>query len=217
MDENYDKALKSMRTELFRWTRKRLSIQGKVNVIKTYALSKFTHIAAILPNPGKEIAIKIESSITRFIARNRSIVPKDLIFLLRLEGGLGVPRITTFWGTIKLAWLKRIYTSDAFWTKILNEGLPSGKINELMCYSPQTYEQTLRSGCNKFWIEVSIMMASIMRAYYNQNFDNILQQNINLNSHLTLDQNIYFKNHPYLTLGALVDNDINFLSMESLT
>ena len=38
MDENYDKALKSMRNELFRWTRKRLSIQGKVNVTKTYAL-----------------------------------------------------------------------------------------------------------------------------------------------------------------------------------
>ena len=35
MDENYEKALKRMRTELFRWTKKRLSIQGKVNVIKT--------------------------------------------------------------------------------------------------------------------------------------------------------------------------------------
>ena len=172
MDTNYNKALKSARAELFHWTRKKLSISGKVNVIKTYALSKFTHIAAILPNPGKEIAKEIESTITRFIARNRSIVPKDLIFLPRSQGGLGVPRIATFWSTIKLAWLKRIYTSDAFWTTILNESLPTGKINELMCYSPQTYNQTLRAGCNKFWIEVSIMMASIMRAYYNQHFEN---------------------------------------------
>ena len=57
------------------------------------------------------------------------------------------------------------------------------------------------------------MMASIMRAYYNQNFKNQLLQNINLNSHLTLDQNIYFENHPYLTLEALLDNNINFLPM----
>ena len=85
-----------------------------------------------------------------------------------------------------------------------------------MCYSPKTYNQTLSAECNFFWIEVSIMMSSIMRAYYNQNFENKLQQNINLNSHLTLDQNIYFENHPYLTLEALVDNDINFLPMESL-
>ena len=168
MDENYSKALKNARAELFRWTRKKLSITGKVNVIKTYALSKFTHIAAILPNPGKEIAKEIESTITRFIARNRSTVPRDLIFLPRSQGGLGVPKIETFWSTIKLAWLKCIYTSDAFWTKILNEGLPSGNINELMCYSPQTYHQTLLEGCNILWYEVSSMVASIMCDYRNQ-------------------------------------------------
>ena len=61
------------------------------------------------------------------------------------------------------------------------------------------------------------MMASIMRAYYNQNFENKLQQNINLNSHLTLDQNVYFKNHPYLTLEALVDQDMSILSNKCLT
>ena len=85
-----------------------------------------------------------------------------------------------------------------------------------MCYSPKMYEQTLRLGCNKFWIEVSYMMASIMRAYYNQNFNNKLLQNINLNSHLTLDQNIYFDNNPYLTLEALLNDNGNFLPMESL-
>ena len=60
------------------------------------------------------------------------------------------------------------------------------------------------------------MMASIMRAYYNQNFENKLQQNINLNSHLTLDQIVYFENHPYLTLEALVDQDMNILSNECI-
>ena len=85
-----------------------------------------------------------------------------------------------------------------------------------MCYSPKKYHQTLCAGCNEFWYKVSIMMASIMRAYYNQNFENKLQQNINLNSHLTLDQNVYFENHPYLTLEALVDQDANILSMECL-
>ena len=151
MDMNYKKALNSARAELFCWARKKLSLTGKVNVIKTYALSKFTHVAAILPNPGKEIIKEIESTITILKAINRSIVPRDLIFLPRSQGGLGVPKIETFWSTIKLAWLKRIYTSDAFWTTILNEGLPSGNINELMCYSPQTYHQTLCVGCNQFW------------------------------------------------------------------
>ena len=169
---NYKKALNSARAEIFRWARKKLSLTGKVNVIKTYALSKFTHVAAILPNPGKEIIKEIECTITRFIARNRSIVPRDLIFLPRSQGGLGVPKVETFWSRIKIAWLKRIYTSDAFWTINLHKNLPSGKINELMCYSPQLYHQTLRAGCNEFWYKVSIMMVSIMRAYYNQNFEN---------------------------------------------
>ena len=114
MDMNYQKALNSARAELFRWARKKLSLTGKVNVIKAYALSKFTHVAAILPNPGKELIKDIESTITRFIARNRSIVPKDLIFLPRSQGGLGVPKIESFWSTITISWLKCIYTSDAF-------------------------------------------------------------------------------------------------------
>ena len=50
MDNNYDKSLKNMKDKLNSWQSRHLIVFGKITVIKSMCLPKFTHIATVIPN-----------------------------------------------------------------------------------------------------------------------------------------------------------------------
>ena len=45
--ENFTKAITAMRKELYAWSTMKLSIKGKIMVIKTYGISKLNHLVVI--------------------------------------------------------------------------------------------------------------------------------------------------------------------------
>ena len=51
LDQNWLDALSDARKESFAWAKVDTTIFGRVNIARTSLLSKFTHIAAILPPP----------------------------------------------------------------------------------------------------------------------------------------------------------------------
>ena len=113
-----------MRKEIFIWIRARLSNEEKAQVVKVHGLSKFNHIAAILPDPPTKVAEQIESIISRFIQAGSYKTTKENIFLPKHLGGLGVPRVKEHWACLRLSWMKRTFTSNSFWLKLLTENLP---------------------------------------------------------------------------------------------
>merc|ERR1712121_255536 len=59
LDINWEDAIDKARKETFRWKGVRTSVFGRVNIVKTCILSKFNHIAAIIPQPKKELMKQI--------------------------------------------------------------------------------------------------------------------------------------------------------------
>ena len=114
MHENYIKQVDKMRKEIFIWIRARLS-----NEEKAHGLSKFNHIAAIIPDPPNKVSEQIESIICRFIQAGSYETTKEHIFLPKHLGGLGVPRVKEHWAGLRLSWMKRTFTSNSFWLKLL--------------------------------------------------------------------------------------------------
>ena len=53
LDINWEKAIKSIKTEIGIWSSTKLSTTAKVNITKTCLLSKITHIATIPPSPNQ--------------------------------------------------------------------------------------------------------------------------------------------------------------------
>ena len=47
--KNFTKAISAMRKELYAWSTKKLSVKGKITVVKTYGISKLNYLAVILP------------------------------------------------------------------------------------------------------------------------------------------------------------------------
>ena len=81
MHENYTKQVDKMRKEIFIWIRARLSNEEKAQVVKIHGLSKFNHIAAIIPDPPNKVSEQIESIICRFIQAGSYKTTKEHVFL----------------------------------------------------------------------------------------------------------------------------------------
>ena len=96
MENNFKAQLDKMRKEMFAWYRVRLSNEEKALVVKTHGLSKFTHIAMIMEDPPKKTIKEIENMICRFIQAGNYRTTRELIFLPKDLGGLGIPRVREF-------------------------------------------------------------------------------------------------------------------------
>ena len=68
----------------------------KVYDVRTYVLSKFNHVVAILQNPPTKIQENIKSAIARFINQGPFRTTKEFIFVPTQFGGLGIPKIFDF-------------------------------------------------------------------------------------------------------------------------
>ena len=122
LDINWKDAIDKARKETFRWKGIKTSVFGRVNIVKTCILSKFNHIAAIIPQPNKELMKQIENIIVGFINNSkRHVYPKELMFTPKELGGLGLPIISDFWMALATSWFKRIPTSKSFWLTLLGE------------------------------------------------------------------------------------------------
>ena len=119
LELNWDKAIKAMRSEIGAWSTLKLTHTAKVNITKTCLLSKFNHIATILPLPPKETRNEIERIIVNFINGRRHKLSKKIIFTPVACGGLGVPPLITHWASLQCSWLKRTHLSKDIWRFLL--------------------------------------------------------------------------------------------------
>ena len=86
------------------WAKRKLTLFGRITVIKSLALSKFIHLFLALPNPPGELIKKLEKLFYKFLWNGgpdrikRSIVIKDLT-----AGGLRMININIFVKALKIS------------------------------------------------------------------------------------------------------------------
>ena len=60
LDINWNRAIANARQEIYEWNSINPTTTGRVNIAKACIMSKFTHIAAILPNPPNNFITELE-------------------------------------------------------------------------------------------------------------------------------------------------------------
>ena len=98
-------------------------------------LSTLSHIATVLPTLSKSYCKKFENIMIDFIRGERksseideavkgraSIVSQDVIFAPKSNNGLGLQRVSTFWSSIKMGWLRRL-GHESLWKTLHLEDL----------------------------------------------------------------------------------------------
>ena len=115
-DYNIENKIKVITKLIITWSGRNITPIGKVAIIKSLLISKFTHILLSLPTPSDNTITTLENLFKNFIWRNKP--PKfrlDILESTYREGGLKMTNIKTFDTALKISWLKRLKNEDDGW------------------------------------------------------------------------------------------------------
>ena len=102
MDRNYSDCFDKVKKELYSWRHIFLTVFGKITVIETMCIPKFTHIATVIPNLSMGPIKEIEREFDLFKNDNNpSVTDKVTRCMSKKDRGLGMIKIKHFWRSIK--------------------------------------------------------------------------------------------------------------------
>lgn len=68
---NFDPVMKTINTSLNIWSQRKLSIFGKIEVVRSQAISRLVYLLTLLPSPPKDYLDNIEKVLFNFIWNNK--------------------------------------------------------------------------------------------------------------------------------------------------
>ena len=154
---NYSMKLKEVKKLLGWWSRRNLSLIGKITLIKSLLLPKFIHLFAALPNPPPHIEKELNTLFFQFIWGSKTErVKRDTLIASFEEGGLNMIHLHSFVCYIKLSWIRRLLINkDGLWQKLVSEHI-LGKFGGMLLLSLGKTKLKVISKLikNNFWRDV---------------------------------------------------------------
>ena len=117
--KNLEPRLLSLEKCLNVWSSRDLTLYGKINIVKSLALSKLTFVATVLPIPD-DFVKSVNKQIAKFIwSQKNPKIKKTTMIGEKKEGGLGMPDFDIINKSLKAAWAKRLSVPDcAMWKSL---------------------------------------------------------------------------------------------------
>ena len=120
-DFNSLETIRKMEKILQSWSKRKLTLPGKITIIKSLAFSKFIHLFTVLPNPPEQFVKQLEKLFYKFLWNSgpdrisRNVIIQDV-----KEGGLRMIKINKFIESLKVIWLRRILISinECSWNRL---------------------------------------------------------------------------------------------------
>ena len=110
MEYNYIIKLDEVRELLDSWSWRLLSIIGKLQVIKSLAVSKFAHLITTLPAPNDSFLKELETVLFSFVWGGKcDKIARKINFNDIEDGGLKMNNIRSFAKTLKISWIKEVW------------------------------------------------------------------------------------------------------------
>ena len=121
---NYRNKLDQLEKTLNLWKMRKLSLIGKILIVKTLGLSKFIYTASVTDVPD-EIYDKVDKLLYSFIWNNKPAKIKKKTLIGQYEqGGLKAPHFRAMVNAQRAFWIKKyINCHDALWKTILDYNL----------------------------------------------------------------------------------------------
>ena len=173
----------------------KLSLIGKITVIKTFALPKLIYPLTVLDNPSEDLINTIKSTCLIFLWDNKpDKVNRKTIIQNYENGGLKMIDIDMFINSIKSGWVKRIIDKNdkGDWKKIY--------LKQLVKFGGEVmFESNLNiKDLNKSFIIQSQFLLNILQSWstlnFNENIDNIKDEKLWNNSNIkNNNKTIFYK------------------------
>ena len=103
------------------YSKRNLSLLGKVTVIKSLAIPKLVHVLSVIRTPSAEYVKRIETLFQNFIWSNKSTRIKYQFLSNTIEnGGLNIPHLLSLSMAWKMSWVKKSYSLDGAWQNLFS-------------------------------------------------------------------------------------------------
>jgi len=217
---NLDPKIKIMRTMLSLWTKRNLSLKGKITVINSLIISLFTYPTSILGIDTLSLN-EIDKAIFEFLwSHKKAKIAKSVIIRKIEDGGLQMPSIFLKAKSWKIMWLKRaLLYPDRKWVMILNALLKDIKFNDLLRTNVLGNENFLLQRLPNFYKEAITDWKSIKHINI-KTAQGIKSQMIWLNSFITIQQKPFiwksWYNKGVIEINDLLNENGDFLSHDNI-
>jgi hypothetical protein len=165
---NLNPKLDDFKNCLKSWMHRKLTLLGKITVIKCFALPKLVYPLTVLTNPSQQTIQLIKKSMFNFLWDNKpDKIKGDIIVQDYKVGGLKMIDIEKFIKSLKSSWIKRILDAS-------NNGIWK-----------QLYMKKLNQFGGKLLFESNIKRNDIIKHFTDETFlQNILLSWIDINEHV---------------------------------
>ncbi len=197
---NYSKALSKIANNIKLWSKRYLTLYGKVVVLNTFIISQLIYLMSVLPAPPDELLSTVNTIIYNFIWNNKpDKIKRDIMKLPKCLGGISVPDIYLKNIALKVAWIPRVMTGDKSWNIWFRHNVP---IHFDLFWTCNMNEQDATIYCTHIQHELlkQIIQGWFKYTFYNPtDINQIRNQIIWYNSHVKVDNKVLFNRRLYET------------------
>ena len=214
-DLNTNDILTKVKCVLKQWTKRKITLIGKITIIKSLTLSKFVHLFISLPDPPKEVFKQLERMFYNFIWNNGPDRIKRKILIKNLAaGGLRMVQLCSFTKALKITWLRRILqqTDNTTWSTLSNINFA-----HLFIYGGTYASQQTLNVINPFWRDFLKAWSHFCNVCDIDSIQHILDSPIWFNTNL-IQENLFINDwckKGVTNIADLLDEQGNFYQFET--
>ena len=171
-DLNSQEVLLKVKNILNQWSRRKLTLIGRITVIKSLALSKFVHLFISLPAPPNELIKELEKMFYKFLWNSGPDRIKRRIIIKNIEyAGLRMVELRSFIKALKVSWLRRILqqSDTGGWKE-----LASINFSEIFSFGGVCAAKLSSNLQNPFWKDLMQVWSEFCEAVPVENIKQIL-------------------------------------------
>ena len=193
MNKNIQDKISTWAKIIKHWSYKKCTPIGRVNIVRTFLLSKLNHIAMVYPVLENLNIAELERNIYNFIWGGSKSMKKDDVKANYNVGGLNFPDVATSLKSFNVSWLRRIrkgMETNATWIitlkNLIDECMKDKNIDDFFMLGTKGL-RAIRNKCkNKFWKGAFNSMLEILPIFQSKNIDVAMNANIWNNSFFTI-------------------------------
>ena len=214
---NFEEKLKKLRKLLNMWSQRKLSLKGKVAVLRSLALPQILYVASSLYVPDWVIH-EVDNIFFSFLWSNKKVhVKKECVINEIAKGGLKMPLFSGMLRGIKCSWIKRLVSCDRkhallkHFVKYKDNSIDTiiqNKLDvELIHVNSPFYHQVLRYWYEMYSLEPKHVLEVTSFSLWNNKFINIDNKPVCYS---------VWKDNGIECIGNLIDENCRILSKRQL-
>ena len=191
-NENFYKKIKDIVINL--WRMRNLTLQGRIQIIKTFIISKFQYQFANDSIPAQFVK-RLEKIVYQFIWKSKQEKLKRNVLVQEIyNGGLKAPHLDSIIFTSRIAWVKRyIYTDERPWKQLWDWHLKQVSQNvKILLFG--NFDNTIykKLHITEFYREILQSIQVFRASFYRE--QNLMNQLIWINKHIKINgRSVFWK------------------------